>query len=84
MLRKQEDRCHTFDLTMSEFSCFRVEMTLQCGSCDRRYGRESVLEWRQEWRPSHAGGHWQIEIGEFFGGRVVLRGSDISPLLFSL
>ena len=48
------------------------------------------MGWRQGWRPSgcgnssNGGGHWQIEIDEVVGGKVVLRGSDFSPPLFSL
>jgi len=48
--------------------------------CGPRYGRESVLGCRQEWRPSscgissNGGGHWQTEIEEVVGGKVVLQG----------
>lgn len=55
---------------------------------------ESVLGWRgmlwsREWRTSSCGnssngGHRQVEVGEVVGGKVVLRGSDFSPPLFSL
>lgn len=48
-----------------------------------RYVMEQGME-KSSCGNSSNGGHRQVEVGEVVGGKVVLRGSDFSPPLFSL